>query len=84
MHSVLLLSDLMLLQAQAVFATLHADDGHVYKENGKINARFSRDDPNLQFMSRLDYTRFIESALTDSQQTIASAPSLNTFDMRKT
>lgn len=83
-RAVFLLPVLILLQAQAVFATLHADDDKAYKENGTIRNRLTHADPKLQYMSRLDYTRFIESALTDSQQAIASAPSLNAFDMRRT
>lgn len=65
-----------------VYATLHVEDDKAYKQSG--TTRFSRDDPKLQYMSRMDYTSFLEAALDESQRNIASAPSLNMFDMRRT
>eukprot|EP00892_Ulva_mutabilis_P006601 jgi/Ulvmu1/4312/UM002_0033.1 len=66
---------------QVIFATLHAEDDKAYKQSGK--AKFAQENPKLQFMSRMDYKKFIETALDESREALNSSPSWTMQDMRK-
>lgn len=74
-------TDCATTQTQVIFATLHAEDDKVYKKCGK--ARFAQEDSALQYMSRMDYTKFLETALDDSQKALTSSPSFSIQDMRR-